>query len=47
MGFIQTKRAEVERAQKFVDEYINESRDHVVRYRESRPITDIKNMLEK
>ena len=46
MGFIQTKRAEVERAQKFVDEYINESRDHVVRYRESRPITDIKNMLE-
>ncbi|MDD6042628.1 MAG: AMP-binding protein, partial [Eubacteriaceae bacterium] len=45
MGYQQRKNAEIKRAQKFVKS-LNESTDPLVRYKESRPITDIKNMLE-
>lgn len=45
MGYIQKKEAEIKRAKRFVKE-LNESDDPYVRYKESRPITDIKNMFE-
>jgi len=44
-GYEQTKAAEMKRAKHFVKE-LNESSDPYVRYRESRPITDIKQMFE-
>lgn len=44
-GYEQTKAAEMKRAKRFVKE-LNESSDPYVRYRESRPITDIKQMFE-
>ena len=44
-GYNQTKEAEMKRAKAFVKE-LNESTDPYVKYRESRPITDIKQMFE-
>lgn len=44
-GYNQTKEAEMKRAKAFVKE-LNESSDPYVKYKESRPITDIKQMFE-
>lgn len=45
MGYEQMKAAEMKRAKAFIKE-LNESTDPYVRYKESRPITDIKQMFE-
>ncbi len=45
VGYEQIKAAEMKRAKAFVKE-LNESTDPYVKYKESRPITDIKHMFE-
>lgn len=46
MGYVQIKEKELRRAKRFVKECLEQTADPYVKYRESRPITDIKNMLE-
>lgn len=45
MGYAEKKKIEERRAKEFID-FINESEDKYIRYKTSRPVTDIKDMFD-